>query len=1259
MALTINAQEVLQSQISKDRCDPAKGSGVPSMRRRGSGSGLGRRRRFPLSGRSVRFALVIALTAGGLASAPVGAGSAQEAGGVVAWLGDVSVVEGDEGSLAVRVPVTLSLPAPSNMEVPVRVSGSDTLRIGFGASSADVDVVVPGPSWVVRVAAGSRASSFTVWVRGDRDIEEHEETLRVDVVDSPPVVAGRSGAVRIVDDDAGGEDPGQRRPLRVDVGSVGVVEGTGGRRQVQVPVSLSRPPNSESANTEVTVSLKVIGGPGTVRGRDFTAREPETLLTFSQRKRREWVTVTVLGDSRRESGQEVLVTVERVHALPLFTQVERGVTQGRVSIIDDDHEEWAEDDESSSGAWDHGSLWATGANTFGQLGTDSLQPATELTGSGEPDWTWAQVTAGRNHSCGTRLDHQAFCWGDNSSGQIGDGSFTRYLGPRTVRGDHRWRTVTAGDRHSCGIVSDSALWCWGRNLWGQLGTGAFSGARPAPVRVGSASDWVQVSAGGDHTCGRRADGSLWCWGRNADGQLGDGTVTSRPAPVRVGSADRSYVGLSAGGAHTLVVQARAGALWETESDYLYIWGARATGDPAFQGFQADPELASVREASGWAMVSVGSDHACGIRESDESPAAVYCWGSNEAGAAGSWVRTNLESSGWRAEPSVLTIPRPIYGEQRMWIDVAAGGRSTCAIDSAHALYCWGYWFAPDIRTGREPIRQVTDFTDWVDIDASSTHFCGIRSGGSLWCWGTNGSYQLGDPAEQSWYFVGPVRVGTELWSDVATGEKFTCALKAADKSTWCWGASEAFAYDAAAGGTRTPVAIPGMAVFDDIDAGADHVCGIRSGVMRCWGSNRRGQLGLGPDTSVQTTLLPTTVHGEVTNWRAVSLGGDRTCGVNAEDELYCWGEEGRARAGGGETWSLSPTPVAPDRAWRTVSVGLGATAAIAWSRGDATTAGFDRAGFGFAAFLGFGTPGNPYAYVYEGSRAEENGRGLWSHIGGHCGVTQAGEGLCWGTYDNNGARADIPYRVDQVGKWRVIESSGDSVRKCGIRRDGSLWCWSYRERPREVGGHDWTEVSVNSYLYCGIKATGQLLCGSFGERLPTYIPNGTYGWSSVSLSGGGNGCGVRDEGVIWCWGSNQGGELGRGFTSPAPPTNPSAVPTFEAGPILAGDRRFIRVRKQCGISIDQKVICWGPVTGSPTPSELPGLPEYERYDDVVPFVTFTAGYTGWCVLSTNGNLWCQVRVPGVGSWQRWHPSKTWRQVTSTAGSGLVGLVEAR
>ena len=157
------------------------------------------------------------------------------------------------------------------------------------------------------------------------------------------------------------------------------------------------------------------------------------------------------------------------------------------------------------------------------------------------------LASGVSHACGLGPDGQAFCWGANDGGQLGDGTRTDRESPVAVRTELRFSSLTAGSMHTCGLAGGGVPICWGQNLNGQIGDGSRVD-RLTPLTVGGGMIFTSIVAGWDHTCGLTESGNAFCWGRNSDGQLGDGSRIDRLTPTLVRAAIESS--LTAGAAHT-------------------------------------------------------------------------------------------------------------------------------------------------------------------------------------------------------------------------------------------------------------------------------------------------------------------------------------------------------------------------------------------------------------------------------------------------------------------------------------------------------------------------------------------------------------------------------------------------------------------------------------------------------------------------------------------------------------------------------------
>ncbi|MFC1482170.1 RCC1 domain-containing protein [Myxococcota bacterium] len=236
------------------------------------------------------------------------------------------------------------------------------------------------------------------------------------------------------------------------------------------------------------------------------------------------------------------------------------------------------------------------------------------------------IDAGAFFNCALKTDGTVWCWGENSYGQLGDGTQSHRSTPVQVVGPGGLGFVTdvayldAGGHSSCAVKTDGTVWCWGHNDHGQLGISTATASSSSPVQVQLLADAAWVSGSGAHRCAVKTDGTVWCWGYNDYGQLGDGTTTSHYFPTQVtGLTD--VAGLSAGGGHVCAVKTD-GTAW--------CWGYNANGQ---LGDGTTTNQYSPTQVIGLANVSdlsAGGEHTCAVK----TDGTLWCWGNNVDGQLG-------------------------------------------------------------------------------------------------------------------------------------------------------------------------------------------------------------------------------------------------------------------------------------------------------------------------------------------------------------------------------------------------------------------------------------------------------------------------------------------------------------------------------------------------------------------------------------------------------------------------------------------------
>jgi hypothetical protein len=308
-----------------------------------------------------------------------------------------------------------------------------------------------------------------------------------------------------------------------------------------------------------------------------------------------------------------------------------------------------------------GVAYGWGFNGDGSLGDNTTSsrktPVTVVGGIN----TWTQVSAGTGgdtsgHSLGLTSAGIAYAWGENSAGQLGDNTTTSRLSPVTVVGAiDTWAQVSAGESCSLGRTSGGVLYAWGSNQYGRLGDGTTT-ARSSPVTVvGGFSNWSQVGKAGRHSLAFRSDGVLYAWGRNAYGQLGDNTTTSRSSPVTVVGGINTW---------TQVSGSKLISLGVTSTGVAYAWGQNNYGQLGDNtGTGKSSPVTVVGGINNWNQVSSGHQHNLGRT----SAGVAYAWGRSLYGENGDSTTTT------RSSPVIFS------GGLTNWTQVAAGGRHSLAL----------------------------------------------------------------------------------------------------------------------------------------------------------------------------------------------------------------------------------------------------------------------------------------------------------------------------------------------------------------------------------------------------------------------------------------------------------------------------------------------------------------------------------------------------------------------------------------------------
>lgn len=275
-----------------------------------------------------------------------------------------------------------------------------------------------------------------------------------------------------------------------------------------------------------------------------------------------------------------------------------------------------------------------------------------------------KISVGDGHICGLTPAGEAYCWGSNASGQLGDGSSTERPGPTAVKATQRFAEISVGAGHTCALTADGAAFCWGANRFGQVGDGSRSNRnRPVPVRSTAGNQGFQsIAAGGSHTCGITRANKAFCWGDGFSGQVGNSMLDFAQEPFAV-KTDLAFRTVVAGDRHTCGL---------TTNGRIYCWGSNKDGQLGNETRDDRSVPDSVVTDQLFVSVGAGGSHSCGISNRRQ----LLCWGQNADGRLGDGTR------------SLRTVPVTAANGQA-FSRVSAGSGHTCALTPAGHAMCWG------------------------------------------------------------------------------------------------------------------------------------------------------------------------------------------------------------------------------------------------------------------------------------------------------------------------------------------------------------------------------------------------------------------------------------------------------------------------------------------------------------------------------------------------------------------------------------------
>ena len=609
---------------------------------------------------------------------------------------------------------------------------------------------------------------------------------------------------------------------------------------------------------------------------------------------------------------------------------------------------------------ERGEAYCWGGNEHGQIGdgnigTDHAQPYLI---PGIADAT--QIATNYNHSCALLRSGLVYCWGDNSSGGLGDGTRNISLRPVQVLGLSDAVEIIVTQSMSCARKSDGRVACWGDDYHDYLGLTALSVDTSRPIIVPELSDVASLSSGTDRGCAILKSGMLKCWGSNQSGELG-GVNVEKINQFFVLDSESRYVAMSWIRSVTCAIK---------QDSTVSCWGSIRN---LFRWLQFDDknqkEAIDIPELSGATQVALGRFSGCALYFGND----VRCWGSADWGQLGDGT--------WEYSAEPLTVPALANV-----VSIAAGYNFSCAIKKDGRVVCWGAEIissASVILDENPMIMEIPDLEEVVSLSCGLAHCCALTKGHQVWCWGWHEQGQLGStPSMGIWERPQLISELSDV-VEVAGGGKTSCALTR-DGVAWCWGGQEfgdSISYPQVVSGLDTGIATK-------IAISGDHACVLfQDGTLKCWGRNTRGQLGDGTQNSEINDPVYASGLIAVQN---VAVSRTNSCALLFDGTVKCWGDNGSGQIGNGSVSSVIMTPTLVENLAGVTKIGLGEEYVCALLF-DGTVKCW---GENYSGTLGDGS--------FSDSSLAENVLGLSSVVdlavgGGHsCALLQDGTVKCWG-----------------------------------------------------------------------------------------------------------------------------------------------------------------------------------------------------------------------------------------------------------------------
>lgn len=342
-----------------------------------------------------------------------------------------------------------------------------------------------------------------------------------------------------------------------------------------------------------------------------------------------------------------------------------------------------------------------------------------------------EISAGAYHTVALKEDGTVWTWGNNESGQLGDGTEIDKGEPVQVKGIEGVKAIAAGGYHTVALKEDGTVWTWGENLYGQLGDDTIDICKNEPVQVKGIEGVKAIAAGERHTVALKEDGTVWSWGNNVFGQLGHTDFVVRNNQPMMVVDLKDVKAIAAGEWHTVALK---------EDGSIWAWGDNEDGQLGDGRVIATNKPVQAIDIEEVVAIASGNCFTVALKQDG----TVWGWGSNFAGQLGAIVIADSDTNNEFKYERFMQVS----GMEKVKA-IAAGYNYTIALKKDGSLWVWGRNNLGNLGDDSietisiEPV-PVKDLEDVIAVSAADDHIVALKKDGTVWSWGLNLYGQLGD-----------------------------------------------------------------------------------------------------------------------------------------------------------------------------------------------------------------------------------------------------------------------------------------------------------------------------------------------------------------------------------------------------------------------------------------------------------------------------------------------------------------------------------